>query len=120
MRRRSSGLVGTMARTAVIAGTATAVAGSVSGRQQAKQGASAQSTAAQQAAFDSQQQIATMQAQMNAMQAQQAQAAMPTSPSAANASGNVMAQLQQLADMKQAGLLTDAEFEAAKSRLLGI
>jgi hypothetical protein len=31
-----------------------------------------------------------------------------------------MAQLQQLAAMKQQGLLTDAEFAAAKAKLLGL
>ena len=36
MRRRGPGLVGTMARTAVIAGTATAVSGAVVNRQQRK------------------------------------------------------------------------------------
>ncbi|MFZ1384416.1 MAG: SHOCT domain-containing protein [Propionicimonas sp.] len=30
-----------------------------------------------------------------------------------------MAQLQQLAAMKEAGLLSDAEFSAAKAKLLG-
>ena len=30
-----------------------------------------------------------------------------------------MSQLQQLASMKEAGLLSDAEFAAAKARLLG-
>jgi hypothetical protein len=30
-----------------------------------------------------------------------------------------MGQLQRLADMKTAGLLTDAEFSAAKAKLLG-
>ena len=45
MRRRMGrpGLVGTMARTAVIAGTATAVAGSVSNKQAGKQQAAADS-----------------------------------------------------------------------------
>jgi hypothetical protein len=31
-----------------------------------------------------------------------------------------MAQLQQLAAMKSQGLLTDAEFSAAKAKLLGL
>ena len=63
MRRMGRpGLVGTMARTAVVAGTATAVAGGVSRHQQGKQQAAATETAAQQAAFDSQQQVAEMQA----------------------------------------------------------
>ncbi len=82
MRRRGRpGLVGTMARTAVVAGTATAVAGSVHGHQQKKAQEAYTEDAAQQAAFDSQQQIAEMQAQMNAMQAQQAAAPPPPSGS---------------------------------------
>jgi hypothetical protein len=56
MRRRRGrpGLVGTMARTAVVAGTATAVAGGVNNRQQAKAQAGATEQAAQDAAFESQ------------------------------------------------------------------
>jgi Tfp pilus assembly protein FimV len=120
--RRRTGLVGTMARTAVVAGTATAVAGSVAGHQQAKQDARAQSVAAQQAAFESQSQIAELQAQVSTMQTQQAQSALPAAPPAAStgADGNLMAQLQQLTEMKQAGFLSDVEFDAAKSRLLGL
>jgi hypothetical protein len=107
-----------MARTAVVAGTATAVAGSVAGRQQAKQDARAQSAVAQQAAFDSQRQIAELQAQVSTMQTQQAQSALPAAP--AGAGGDLMAQLQQLSQLKEAGMLNDVEFEAAKSRLLGL
>ena len=125
MRRRGRpGLVGTMARTAVVAGTATAVAGSVHGHQQKKQQEAYTEDAAQQAAFDSQQQIAEMQAQMNAMQAQQAAAAAPPppppAPVAAPAAGgsDLMGELTKLADLKAAGVLTDAEFSAAKAKLL--
>jgi Short C-terminal domain len=130
MRRRGPGLVRTVGRTAVIAGTATAVSNRVSRRQQGRQDAHAQEEYAEQAALDSQQQIADMQAQMNAMQAQQAQAAMAAAPAVAPmpaaapapaaGGGDMMAQLQQLAQMKEAGLLTDAQFDAAKSKLLGI
>ena len=119
MRRRGRpGLVGTMARTAVVAGTATAVAGGVHNHQQGKQQAAANQDAAQQAAFDSQQQIAEMQAQMNAMQAQQAAAAAPPPPPAPAAGVDIMDELQKLADMKAAGILTDEEFAAAKGKLL--
>ncbi len=69
-RRGRPGLVGTMARTAVIAGTATAVVGHSQNKQAAKQQSAAEAQAAQQAAFDSQAQVADMQAQMDAMQAQ--------------------------------------------------
>lgn len=38
---------------------------------------------------------------------------------AAPAEDPIVAQLAQLADLKQRGLLTDAEFDAQKARLLG-
>jgi Short C-terminal domain len=127
MRRRIGrpGLVGTMARTAVVAGTASAVVGGVNRSQQAKAQASAQNTAAQQAAFESQAQLADMQAQVDAMQAQQAAPAPPPAapapaPAAAPGGEDVIAKLQQLADLKSAGVLDDAEFAAAKAKLLGV
>jgi hypothetical protein len=42
----------------------------------------------------------------------------PTAP-AAPAGGDVVAQLGQLAQLHTQGMLTDAEFEAAKAQLLG-
>ena len=117
MRRRMGrpGLVGTMARTAVIAGMASAVSGGVSRRQQAKADASAQDQAAQQAAFESQSQLADMQQQLSAMQAQQAAA---PAPAPAAGGDDFMANLQRLADLKAAGVLSDEEFTAAKAKLL--
>ena len=130
MRRRMGrpGLVGTMARTAVVAGTATAVVGGVNRHQQGKAQEEATQDAAQQAAFDSQQQLAEMQQQMAQMQAQQAQQAAaaaaaaappPTPAPAAAPAGDLMGELSKLADLKAAGVLTDAEFSAAKAKLLG-
>ena len=129
MRRRMGrpGLVGTMARTAVVAGTATAVAGGVHKHQQGKAQEDAYDDAAQQAAFDSQQQLAEMQQQMAQMQAQQAQqaaaaaaaAAPPPPPPAAAPAGDLMGELTKLADLKAAGVLTEEEFSAAKAKLLG-
>jgi hypothetical protein len=115
-RRRSPGLVNTVARTAVVAGTATVVAGGVAGKQQQKAQAHAQEAAAQQA---EQQQIADMQAQLSTMQAQQAAAAIPV-PAAGTgpASPDMMTQLMQLAELKGAGLLSDEEFASAKAKLL--
>lgn len=122
MRRRMGrpGLVGTMARTAVIAGTATAVSGNVQASQAAKQQAVAQKQAAEQAQAA---QVAAMQAQIADLQAAQAPAAPapvpPIAPVAPAPPGNdLMGQLQQLAGMHQAGILTDAEFAAAKAKLL--
>ena len=124
MRRRNGrpGLIGTMARTAVIAGTATAVSGSVQSAQHQKaaaaQSAAEQRAAEQQAAADSQAQIAALQAQVGALQPPAA--APPEAPAApAPAGGNdLLAQLERLAALKSAGVLDDAEFSAAKARLL--
>jgi len=98
------------ARTAVVAGTATAVSGNVSRRQQGRQQeqADAQAYEQQQADYEAQQQ-ANLAAQQAA--AQQAAAAPPPD--------DTLSQLQQLADLKQQGLLTDEEFSAAKAKLLG-
>jgi len=100
------GLIGMAARTAVVAGTATAVSGTVSRRQQARaQDAQAQADAqAQEAQYAAQQQAAQQQ-----YQAQQAPAA--------NDSG-MLAQLNQLSQLHNAGVLSDDEFTAAKAKLL--
>ena len=71
MRRRGPGIVGTVARTAVIAGTATAVSNRVSDRHYNKAAEQQQAQMADQAALSNQQEIEQMQAQMQAMQAQQ-------------------------------------------------
>ncbi|WP_236685806.1 SHOCT domain-containing protein [Demequina oxidasica] len=117
MRRRMGrpGLVGTMARTAVIAGTATAVSGgmqrSAASKQQAQQQAQYGEIQQDQALKESQAQIASMQAQLNAQQ----QAA----PAPATDGGDdLMSQLKELATLKNAGILSDAEFAAAKAKLL--
>ncbi|WP_248305518.1 SHOCT domain-containing protein [Agromyces sp. H66] len=105
------GLVGMAARTAVVAGTATAVAGGVSRHQQAK---AADQQAQQQAA-------AQQQWEAEQYQAQQAAAAAPppAAPAAPAAGVDVVAELQKLATLKEQGILDDAEFAAAKAKLLG-
>lgn len=147
MARRGPGLLGTMARTAVIAGTATAVSNSVSNKQQAaaqQKQAAAQQQAAQQAAAQqaqieaaAQQAVAQQQAaldaqaaqlaqQQAALQAQQAAMAQPQQPAqvAAPAGGGLtddtIAQLQKLADLQKAGILTPEEFAAQKAKILGM
>lgn len=93
-RRGRPGLMGTMARTAVVAGTATAVSGKVQRRQMGK-------AEAQQA------------------EAQEAQAPPPVAPAAPAAGGDdLSAQLMKLADLHTAGVLSDDEFAAAKAKLL--
>lgn len=102
------GLLGTMARTAVIAGTASATAGAVNRHQQSK--------AEQQA---EQQQYAAQQQQLYAQQAAAAQAAQ-AAPTAPAAGGNdLLAQIEQLGQLHASGVLSDAEFVAAKAKLLG-
>lgn len=117
MRRRMGrpGLLGTMARTAVVAGTASTVVGATQRRQAGKAQDKADAQAAQQAAVESQQQMADMQAQMNAMQAQQQQA-QPVPPPGGN---DMMAELERLGQLKANGILTDDEFAAAKAKILG-
>ena len=119
IRRGGPGLLGMAARTAVVAGTATAVSGRVAANQQ--QHAMQAQAAAQ--AHDEQVRAQAM-AEMQAQQQQMMQAAPPPPPPAAApaapAGDDTMAQLQQLAAMKAQGLLTDAEFAAAKAKLLGL
>lgn len=105
LRRRMGrpGLIGTMARTAVVAGTATAVAGGVQRRQQGR---------ADDAAEQEQ-----MEADAAAYQAQQSA---PPPPPPAPAEDDLLTQLARLGQMNQAGLIDDAEFAAAKAKLLGI
>jgi hypothetical protein len=102
-----------MARTAVIAGTATAVSGNVAAKQQQKMHAAANQQAQQQA---QQQNVAQLQQQMNELQSQQLQAQLPPQPAAG---GDLIAQLSQLGELRQNGVLTEDEFNAAKAKLLG-
>jgi len=105
------GLLGTAARTAVVAGTATAVVGGVSRHQQGKA-----EEAAQAQAYQEQQQAAAMQAAAQQAVAEQTAAQQPAAPAAPDP----VAEIQRLADMKAQGILTDEEFAAAKAKLLGI
>ena len=114
MRRRMGrpGLMGTMARTAVVAGTATAVSGGMR-RHSAQNAAEEQQTAA------AQQQAMVDQA---AAQVQAQQAAPPPAEPAAPAAMSTedkIAQITELGKLKDAGLLTDEEFAKEKSRILG-
>jgi hypothetical protein len=117
-----------MARTAVIAGTATAVSGAVAGSQQqkAQQKAAAQQAQADAAAQQAQADAAAQQAQIDAAAQQavaqhvaaQATTATPDAAPAAAAGGDVIAQLQKLGELHQAGILNDEEFAAAKAKVL--
>jgi hypothetical protein len=96
------GLLGMAARTAVVAGTAQATAGAVSRRQanRAQQQYEAQQYEAQQ-------------------QAPQPAAPPPSAiPPGGGASDALLTQLTQLGELHGKGVLTDAEFAAAKAKLL--
>jgi hypothetical protein len=101
--RRGPGLVGMAARTAVVAGTATAVSGRVARRQ-------ANKYAEQDAAYMQQQSAAMEQG------VQQAYEPAPAAPAAPD----YAAELEQLAQLKAQGILTEEEFEAKKKQILGI
>ena len=109
------GLLGMAARTAVVAGTATAVSGNVQRRQQGRADAQSQQ---QQDAAQQQQDAMNAAAQQAVAQQQATQAAAAPLP-AAGSSDDMMAQLQQLATMHSQGILSDEEFAAAKAKTLG-
>lgn len=110
IRRGRPGLLGTMARTAVITGTATAVSGSIQNRQRA---AAQQQAAAQQAAAP----VAPPPPAAPALPPEVA----PLPPTSATAAGgDLMGDLARLGQMKSAGLIDETEFTAAKARLLGL
>lgn len=90
------GLLRGVARTAVIAGTATSVSNRVSRRQAGRWAAQEQ------------------------QQAPEPQYAPPPPPAAAPANDmeSKLAQLKELGDLKEAGVLNEAEFEQQKNRIL--
>jgi len=111
------GLIGMAARTAVVAGTATAVSGGMRRRQDEK----AQGQYEQQQ-YEAAQQQAQIDAAAQAAAAQYAQPApVAAAPAPAPAAGgtDLVAELQKLASLKDAGILSDDEFAAAKAKLLG-
>jgi len=107
------GLIRGVARTAVIAGTATHVSNNVSRRQ-----ANRWAEKDQQAQANAYAQQQYQQAQY-APPPQQYAAPAPAAAPAAAPSPDLVGEISKLADLKAAGALTDAEFEAAKAKLLG-
>ncbi len=107
------GLIRGMARTAVVAGTATAVSNRVSRRQ-----ANKWQTQADAQAYEQQQQYAPPPAPTYAQPAPAYAAPAPAPAPAATSFDEMTAQLKQLAGLKDQGILTDEEFTAAKARLL--
>jgi transcription initiation factor TFIID subunit TAF12 len=102
------GLLRMAARTAVVAGTATAVSGRVSRRQANRYAQKEQAQA------DDEQQSAP---EDHAPAEQETAAPAPLAPTGDASVGD---QLQQLATLRDQGVLSDEEFTAAKSKLLGI
>jgi hypothetical protein len=90
--RRGPGLVGMAARTAVVAGTATAVSGRVQRRPQRRYAEEDQEYVQQ----------------------------VTEPPAAAPAELDYTAQLEQLAQLKNQGIITEDEFQAKKKQILGI
>jgi len=97
-------LMRTVARTAVVAGTATAVSNRVSRRQAGRWNDQAQQEAAPQYA----------EPQYAPPPPQPAYAA----PAAGASTDDKLAQLSQLGALRDAGVLTDIEFEVQKSKIL--
>lgn len=89
------GLLRGVARTAVVAGTATAVSNRVSRRQ-----------AGRWAAEEQQQEVP-------------AQYQPPPTAPAAPSTSDMLTELRQLAELKDSGVLTDEEFALQKARILG-
>jgi hypothetical protein len=115
------GLIGGMARTAVVAGTATAVSNRVSRRQANRWAARDQSTYAE-PQYAQPQYAQPQYAQPQYAQPQYAPAsAPPVSPvpaSASSGSDDLIARLRQLADLRNQGVLNDQEFSSQVVRIL--
>ena len=97
------GLMRGVARTAVVAGTATAVSNRVSRRQAGRWAEQEQAQASQ---------------QPPPQQYQQPAYAPPPPPPPAPGMDDKLAQLTQLGQLRDQGILTEAEFEAQKAAIL--
>ena len=104
------GLIRGVARTAVVAGTATAVSNRVSRRQ-------ANRWSNQEQAAYAQQQPQYSEQPPQQQYYEQAPPPPPPPPPAA-AAPDPIAQLKQLAELHDQGILTDAEFDAQKAKIL--
>jgi hypothetical protein len=98
------GLLRGIARTAAVAGTATAVSNRVSRRQAGR--------------WASQEQQQQQDAEPARYEEQPYEPAAPAAP-AGDSMSDRLEQLKQLGELKSQGLLTEAEFEVQKQRILG-
>lgn len=105
------GLIGIAARTAVVAGTVTAVSGGIAAHQRGKAEQAAESQA-----WEAQQQQQAMDAAA-AQAVANAQLPAATAPSS-SAEPDLIAQLNQLGALHAQGILSDTEFAAGKAKLL--
>jgi Short C-terminal domain len=111
-RRGRAGLLGTVGKTAVVAGTATAVTGGMRRR-----------AAQRQAAAGPPQEAPTTEAAARPPEVPQdsaATAAPPPTPAAgpAMSTDDKISQIRQLGELKDQGLLTEEEFAAEKRKIL--
>jgi hypothetical protein len=116
------GLIGGIARTAVVAGTATAVSNRVSRRQANRWARNDQSAYQDPYAQPQYAQPAYAQptyAQPAYAPPQYAAPAAPPPPAAPSATDNMLEDLRELGKLKEQGILTDEEFAAQKARILG-
>jgi hypothetical protein len=102
------GLIGTVAKTAVISGTATATRNAVN-RRQADKNVGAYAHASDHAAQE-----------INEEHAQAEQAQQATEYEAAPSQEDTIDQLERLGKLHEQGILTDEEFAAQKKKILGI
>lgn len=100
------GLIGGIARTAVIAGTATAVSNNVSRRQANR--------------WSEKDQAAQPPPTYAQPQYQPQYAPPPPPPAPAAPPDDVYEQIRKLGELKSAGILTEEEFAAKKAQLLGL
>jgi Short C-terminal domain len=107
------GLIGGMARTAVVAGTATAVSNRVSRRQLNRWSNQEQ----QQQAYHQPTYAEQPQYQQAAPPPPAPPAPAPSAP-APSGQADMLAQLKQLGELKDAGVLTEEEFATQKARIL--
>jgi hypothetical protein len=101
------GLLRGVARTAVVAGTATAVSGRVARRQAVKFADQDQAIAANRGAGYAQGYAETYQPQ-------------PVAAAPAPEEPSYLAELEQLAQLKTQGIISEEEFQAKKRQLLGL
>ena len=98
------GLIRGIARTAVVAGTATAVSGRVARRQQGR--------------WAQQEQPPQQEEPPQQYQTQPAEAAAAGASAQGSDMDSKLAQLKDLGELKEQGVLTEAEFEVQKDKIL--